>query len=82
MNSVLRPREIEHPQDVLTGFFGSYPLAEARELLWDMVSRSLCAPDEELGTFSRKELLAGYEALERLVEAAHCLYRGKGVSQS
>jgi hypothetical protein len=74
MRSVLTPQEMERPEAVLAGFFGSYSISDADALLWDMAARSLCASDEELGEFGRKEILAGYEALERLVQAAHCLY--------
>jgi hypothetical protein len=71
----LTAHEVEHPEAVLSGFFGSYSPGEVRELLWDVVSRSLCVSDEEMGTFGRREILEGYEALERLVEAAHLIHR-------
>ena len=66
--------DMERPEAVLAGFFGTYSLAEVREFLWDLVARGLCASDEELGVFGRKEILAGYEGLERLLEAAYLLH--------
>ncbi|HTJ14418.1 MAG TPA: hypothetical protein VL547_20410 [Dinghuibacter sp.] len=69
----MKPAFQKDPEAVLTGFFGSYTLSEARLLLWEMASQALCASDDELGEFSRKELLAGYEALDLLLEAAHCV---------
>lgn len=74
MRSVLTPQEMERPEAVLAGFFGSYSLSDAEALLWDMAASALCAGDNELGVLGRRELLAGYEALERLLQAAHCLY--------
>ena len=71
MTRTLRPEEKKHPEAVLEGFFSSYSVEEARLLLWEMASQAFCAGDEELGEFSRKELLAGYEALDRLLAAAH-----------
>lgn len=70
----------KNPEAVLTGFFGSYSLSEARLLLWEMASQALCVSDEELGAFSRKELLAGYEALDLLIEATHCMNAAKALS--
>ena len=80
MTRTLRPKEKKQPETVLKGFFASYSIDEARLLLWEMASQALCAGDEELGEFTRKELLAGYEALERLVEAAHCISEAKVLS--
>ena len=74
--TLLRPKEQNQPEAVLTGFFDSYSIDEARLLLWEMASQALCVGDDELGGFTRRELLAGYEALERLVEAAFCMKRG------
>jgi hypothetical protein len=59
----------------LAGFFGSYSPGEMREFLWDVVSRSLCVSDEEMGALGRKEILEKYESLERLVEAAYLMCR-------
>lgn len=63
-----------NPEDLLHGFFGSYTPEHAKALLWDMLAQTLSVSDDELGSFSRKELLAGYEALERLVDAAFKVY--------
>jgi hypothetical protein len=69
----LSPREEETPGAVLEGYFGTYSLAESRAILWDVIARSLCSGDEELGSYGRKEILCFYEEVERLVEAAYCL---------
>ncbi len=69
----LRRVDLEKPLAVIEGFFGTYTPGNARELLWDLVSRSLCCSDEELGKFGRREILAGYEELERLIEAAYLI---------
>jgi hypothetical protein len=70
-------KRLENPEAVLAGFFGSYTLEHARAILWDMYCHTHCASDEDLGAFGRKELLAGYEALVLLLDAAYGLYCAK-----
>ncbi|TDW99380.1 hypothetical protein [Dinghuibacter silviterrae] len=67
-------KRLENPGAVLAGFFGSYTPEQARAILWDMYCHAHCSADEDLGEFGRKELLAGYEALGRLIDAAYGVY--------
>ncbi len=73
----LKRMERDNPSAVLEGFFGTYTLGECREIFWDIVSRSLCCTDEELGSHGRKEILGYYEEAERLIEAAFLLFKGQ-----
>jgi hypothetical protein len=71
----LKRMEMENPDVVLEGFFGTYSLGECREIFWDIVSRSLCCADEDLGVHGRREILGYYEEAERLIEAAFLLFK-------
>ena len=73
----LTPEEIEHPELVVEGFFGTFCLAETRALFWDVVSKAICCSDEDLDGFSRNDMLAFYEEMEMLVEAAYVQYSNK-----
>jgi hypothetical protein len=71
----LKGMERANPDAVLKGFFGTYTLEECRDIFWDIVSRSLCCTDEELGTHGRREILGYYEEAERLIEAAFLIFK-------
>ena len=71
----LTGEEIQNPQEILYGFFTSVDLDSAREVLWDVFSRTLTSSDEDLGYFPRKEILFYYEVIVRLIEASCLLYQ-------
>lgn len=63
--------EQANPLEILQDFFFCNPLADVRELLWNMVANSLCVPDSVFDDAGqRQSLMALYRDIERVLEAA------------
>lgn len=74
----LTVQQIESPVETLHSLFTNWTLDDMREALWDVFARSLTVKDDDLGYFSREELLYYYEEVVRVLEAACLLYRVPG----
>ena len=78
LNTPLRltTREMQDPVAIFQSFCSGFDLEYCRQILWLAFSAALCQDDETLGvTVKRADLLAYYEEIERLIEAAYLLYK-------
>lgn len=72
----LSEEEQANPLEVLQGFFFCNRLHELRDMLWSMVSNSLCVPDSVFDKAEERQSLLGlYRDIERVLEAALLLTR-------
>jgi hypothetical protein len=79
----LTPEEMKQPSMVVASFFAALDLDTCREILWRVFSSALCLDDETFGTdITRFELLAYYEEMERMIEAAFLLDERYAKNQS
>jgi hypothetical protein len=61
--------QIINPEKALTELYPQFTLHNMREMLWEVFSRSLVVNDNELGAFSRVDLLRYYTFVVQIVEA-------------
>lgn len=79
-NRPIRLSEAEqvNPLEVLQDFFFCNRLHELRQLLWNVVTNSLCVPDSVFDKAAERQNLLGlYRDLERALEAALLLSEQK-----
>jgi hypothetical protein len=70
----LTVEEMDAPSEVVRAYFQVFDLESCREILWVVVSHTICADDEDLGIdVNRHEVLTFYEETERLIEAVHLI---------
>jgi hypothetical protein len=70
----LKTTEMTHPEMTLRNLYLDFHLNDMREVLWDVFSRSLIAKDEDLGHFSREDMLFYYEEMVKVLEAGSLLF--------
>jgi hypothetical protein len=63
--------QIINPEKALTELYPHFTLHNIREMLWEVFSRGLIVNDNELGAFSRADLLRCYTVVVQIVEAGH-----------
>ena len=67
----LSPEQREKPYDVLSDFFADYPLQDLRHVFWQILKTCLTSADYPFDEPSERDsLLALYESLETVLEAA------------
>ena len=72
----LSKEEKEAPLLVLQKFFEDYKLNELRFYLWQMVEACLTSENSQFAEpVERADLLFHYQALEKVMEAAHAMAR-------
>ena len=70
----LSKEEKEVPLQVLKKFFEDYKLNELRYYLWQMVEACLTSENSQFAEpVERADLLFHYQALEKVLEAAHAV---------
>jgi hypothetical protein len=76
----LTVEQMQEPAETLRGLFINFTLNKMREVLWDVFSERVAVNDDELGSYSRYDLLHYYEQMVLVLEAASMIYRipGKG----
>ena len=70
--------QMENPGETLRSLYSNFTLNDMREVLWDVFSERLAAKDDELGFYTRSDLLYYYEQMVHVLEAASMIYRIPG----
>jgi hypothetical protein len=65
----LTVEEMKDPRSVIDEYFNTTDLDATRDVLWEAFSQAVARPDEELGSYARRELLFHYAQIVRLIEA-------------
>jgi hypothetical protein len=68
--------QVTDPPQALSDLHAQFTLHNMREILWEVFSRSLLVTDNELGVFSRSDLLRYYGFLVQIVEASSLVVKG------
>lgn len=68
---------LKDPNLWLEDFCNSFPLSEARVLLWEFFKSYLEDPDGLLQTEERNQAMFFYESMDKLLEAVYLLQQGK-----